>query len=121
MKSMVKKKKITMEVLARMISSEAKKTKDDLAGMITAEAKKTKEDLTAVINSGDKKTRSFVRKEIANLARMTQEGFLSMDDKFTKVGGRFDRLEEKLDKIEKGPISNHEKRIKRVEELLLIK
>lgn len=62
-----------------------------------------------------------MRKEIANLARMTQEWFLSMGEKFKNIDNRFDKLEEKIDKIEKGPIAGHEKRIKRVEELLVIR
>jgi len=53
-----------------------------------------------------------------DLAGMVQRGF---SESSKNMNERFDKVEGKLDQIEKDPIASHEKRIKRVEEFLIIR
>ncbi len=55
---------------------------------------------------------------IEDLAVMVQKGFSETSGKMDK---RFDQVENRLDRIENTLIKNHEARIKRLEDALVIK
>ncbi len=51
-----------------------------------------------------------------DLARMVQKGFVGIDKRFDAVDKRFDEMNKRFDKIENILITDHQRRIEKLEE-----